>query len=288
MNTKLIDTFITVAQYDSINSAAEALFISPPALQQQLNRLEKEIGFRLFDRGPGGIRLTAAGAVFLDGLTKIRSDMETLISRCAQIASAARSLSIGAIQGLQPDLFPRISGPFYLKHPGVILKPVMESEDRLFEELDCGALDAIEYYDCPRARACGRHFEELLREGRDCLMSPNHPLANRAELTLEDLRGQHIIVFRFDRIPGFREYVSENYPDIRLSEDPRIVDFYAMVRTFEDGHIGLLPPHVRSQFQPLKTVPLRMDLKWPLGLVYREPCGPLLRQFIETAREVFS
>ena len=45
MNTKNFETFIAVSKYNSFNAAAEALFISPPALQQQLNRLEEEIGF---------------------------------------------------------------------------------------------------------------------------------------------------------------------------------------------------------------------------------------------------
>ena len=44
MNTKNLDTFITVTKYNSINAAADALFISSPALQQQINRLETEIG----------------------------------------------------------------------------------------------------------------------------------------------------------------------------------------------------------------------------------------------------
>ena len=59
MNTKNLDTFISVSKYASINAAAEALFISPPALQQQLNRLENEIGFRLLDRNPGGMSSTS-------------------------------------------------------------------------------------------------------------------------------------------------------------------------------------------------------------------------------------
>ncbi len=64
MNTKNLDTFIAVSKYASINAAAEALFISPPALQQQLNRRENEIGFRLLDRNPGGIRLTPPERLF--------------------------------------------------------------------------------------------------------------------------------------------------------------------------------------------------------------------------------
>ena len=287
MNTKNVETFIALSQYNSFNAAAEALFLSPPALQQQINRLETEIGFRLFERSVSGIRLTPAGETFLDGVLKIRSDIDLLLTRCRETDSINNCIRIGAIVGLQPDLFPRLSGPFFQKYPDVIQKPVMEPEDQLLNDLDRGALDVIEYYDCPRAHAAGRIFVPLIVEGRDAMMSPNHPLASRKSLTLEDLRGQHIIVYRFERLPGLREFIGRNYPDIRISEDPRMMDFYTMVRTFEDGHIGLLPTHVGRQFMPLRTVPLKMGLTWASGLVYREPSSPILRNFINVAREVF-
>lgn len=287
MNTKNLETFVALSQYNSFNAAAEALFLSPPALQQQINRLETEIGFRLFERSVSGIRLTPAGETFLDGVLKIRSDIDLLLTRCRETNSINNCIRIGAIVGLQPDLFPRLSGPFFQKYPDVIQKPVMEPEDQLLNDLDRGALDVIEYYDCPRAHAAGRIFVPLIVEGRDAMMSPNHPLASRKSLTLEDLRGQHIIVYRFERLPGLREFIGRNYPDIRISEDPRMMDFYTMVRTFEDGHIGLLPTHVGRQFMPLRTVPLKMGLTWASGLVYREPSSPILRNFINVAREVF-
>ena len=288
MNTKNLDTFITLTKYNSINAAADALFISSPALQQQINRLESEIGFKLFERGSAGIRLTPAGETFLDGVIKLKSDTESLLARCRETDSLNKSLRVGAILGLQPDLFPRVSGPFYQKYPHIVQKPVMESEEQLFSDLDRGALDVIEYFDCPRAHAAGRNFEQLFREGRDCMMSPNHPLASRETLTLDDLAGQHIIVYRFDRLPGLREYVEKWYPDIRISEDPRVMDLYTVVRSFEDGHIGLVPPHVGSQFHPLRTIPLKMDMSWPIGLVYREPRSAVVSQFIEVAKQVFS
>ena len=288
MNTKNLDTFITTSKFGSINAAANALFISPPALQQQINRLETEIGFRLFERKASGIHLTPAGEIFLDGLLRLRSDTEQLLTRCREADSQNKCLRVGAILGLQPDLFPRISGPFFQKYPDVIQKPVMESEDQLFTDLDRGALDVIEYFDSPRAHVSGRHFEPLFREGRDALMSPGHPLAARKELTLDDLVGQHIIVYRFERLPGLREYIEERYPGIRISEDPRVMDFYTMLRTFEDGHIGLVPTHVGSQFQPLKAVPLKMELSWPVGVVYREPRTQIVEQFLEVAKQVFA
>ena len=287
MNTRNLDTFIAVSEHNSFNAAAEALFLSPPALQQQDSRLEADIGYKRCDRRVSGIRLTPAGETFLDGVLKLRSDMDLLLTRCRETDSLSNCIRIGAIIGMQPDLFPRLSGPFFQQYPDIIQKPVMESEDQLFIDLDRGALDVIEYYDCPRAHTAGRTFVPLIREGRDAMMSPNHPLASRASLTLDDLAGQHIIVYRFERLPGLREYIEQNYPQIRISEDPRIMDFYSMLRTFEDGHIGLLPPHVGRQFAPLRTVPLEMDLAWTTGLVYREPASPILRDFIRVAQQVF-
>ena len=79
----------------------------------------------------------------------------------------------------------------------------------------------------------------------------------------------------------------QHYPDIRISEDPRIMDSYTLIRSFEDGHIGLVPPHVGKQFLPLTTVPLKMDMSWPVGFVYREPRSVVLNQFIEVAKQVF-
>ena len=287
MNSRNLDAFIAAAEHSSITAAAESMFISSPALQQQLNRLEKEVGFKLLDRGRNGISLTAAGAAFLAGVKRIRGETEALLTHCREIESSSSRLRVGAILGLKPDLYPRISGPFRRAYPHVIQEPVMENEDQLFAELDSGALDAIEYYECPKAHAAGRSFLPLIWEGRDCLMAANHPLADRKELTLDDLRGQQLTVYRFERIPGFREYVEQRYPDIIVSEAPRMVDFYTLVRSFEDHHVSLVPPHCEAQFQPLTAVPLKLDMRWPVGLVYREPASPALLHFFEVARRIF-
>ena len=107
MNTKNLDTFITVTKYNSINAAADALFISSPALQQQINRLEADVGFKLFERSASGIRLTAAGQTFLDGIIRLRSDMESLLTRCRETASLSSCLRV-----CSPIFFPGSAVPF--------------------------------------------------------------------------------------------------------------------------------------------------------------------------------
>ncbi|MGB4092234.1 MAG: LysR family transcriptional regulator [Ruminococcus flavefaciens] len=56
-----LDTFIVVADSGSFNKAAEALFISPPAVIKQINLSEDSLGVRLFTRTHRGLQLTKAG-----------------------------------------------------------------------------------------------------------------------------------------------------------------------------------------------------------------------------------
>src|SRR5579875_2371915 len=57
--------FREVANQASFRRAAEALYITQPAVTQQIKALEEELGSRLFDRNGGKVRLTAAGEVLL-------------------------------------------------------------------------------------------------------------------------------------------------------------------------------------------------------------------------------
>ena len=56
-----LETFIVVADQGSFNKAADALYITPPAVTKQINILEKELGLQLFIRTHRGLVLTEAG-----------------------------------------------------------------------------------------------------------------------------------------------------------------------------------------------------------------------------------
>ena len=71
--------FKTVAEMGKISEAAQALFISAPALSTSVSRLEKELGMQLFDRTNNRIILNQQGQIFLRYVNQIFSDLE-----CAQ------------------------------------------------------------------------------------------------------------------------------------------------------------------------------------------------------------
>lgn len=71
MTLQQMQYVISIAEYGSINKAAEALFVSQPSLTASLQSLEKEIGFAVFNRNGKGVTLTDEGSVLMPYLLKV-------------------------------------------------------------------------------------------------------------------------------------------------------------------------------------------------------------------------
>lgn len=71
MDTRILEYFIEIANENSLSGAAKKLYISQPALSQQLKKLESQIGTPLFERNGNSIALTDAGKIFLNGAQSI-------------------------------------------------------------------------------------------------------------------------------------------------------------------------------------------------------------------------
>ena len=65
MQLAQVEGFLEVARRQNISRAAEALFITQPALTARLRSLEAEVGSPLFRRGRRGMALTDAGRAFM-------------------------------------------------------------------------------------------------------------------------------------------------------------------------------------------------------------------------------
>src|SRR5215471_9173014 len=96
MELRHLRYFVAAGEEQHFGRAAARLHLAQPALSRQIQDLEKEIGFLLFDRLPRGVQLSAAGKLFLNDARRILQDVEEATRRAERIASGkAGTLRIG-------------------------------------------------------------------------------------------------------------------------------------------------------------------------------------------------
>lgn len=143
MELRHLRYFIAVAEHESVRVAAQSIHVTQPALSRQLQDLEEELGIALFDRTPRGLKLTAAGSVFLDGARRTLAAVHSA-KRLAQQTAAGQEghLRIGFIEnagwdGLVPDTFNRLQA----EAPRLDIELVPLNTMVQVRELQAGSLD---------------------------------------------------------------------------------------------------------------------------------------------------
>jgi DNA-binding transcriptional LysR family regulator len=96
--------FARVAETLHFGKAAESEFVTQSVVSAQIASLEKELGFRLFDRTSHRVTLTAAGAAFL-------VDVEQTLNGLGQAVSQARNIALGPRRRLRVGVFGEGAGP---------------------------------------------------------------------------------------------------------------------------------------------------------------------------------
>jgi DNA-binding transcriptional LysR family regulator len=113
MSDRRIQVFHAVAKHLSFTKAAEALFMTQPAVTFQIRQLEEEFNTRLFDRRRGRVTLTAAGAIALEyseGIVALSAELKT---RMKELGGAIGGpLLVGASTTLADFLLPQIIADF--------------------------------------------------------------------------------------------------------------------------------------------------------------------------------
>jgi DNA-binding transcriptional LysR family regulator len=122
MNHNHLAMFHAVAEAGSFTKAAERLYISQPALSQQVGQLESTLGVKLFDRLPRGVRLTHAGQILANHAARMEALDQQAQRQIRELRGLARGrLTIGASQTIGVYLMPEILGRFRRVHPQIDL-----------------------------------------------------------------------------------------------------------------------------------------------------------------------
>ncbi len=184
-----------IAETSSFSRAAERCQVAQPSLSQQVLKLEKDLGAKLFDRLGRSVRLTEAGRAFLPHARSILTQMETARSSVADKCADVRgSVAIGVIPTIAPYLMPRYTTTFAKKYPEAKLRIVEETTPVLVEGLRDLSID-LAILALP-LRHKDLEVSPLRTEPLFAVLPIDHPRAAAKSLALKDLRGESFVMLR--------------------------------------------------------------------------------------------
>lgn len=125
MDTKQIEYIIKIAEENNITRAAEKLFITQSALNQQLLKLEQELGTQLFHRSRTNWGLTETGKIYLEGAKAIMNIKKETYNRIYDVSEAKKGkLTIGLTPGRGLNMFTDIYPKLHQRFPHLEIFPI--------------------------------------------------------------------------------------------------------------------------------------------------------------------
>src|SRR5215218_5406276 len=168
---RLLSVLREVALRGSFSAAAEALDYTQPAVSQQIARLERQVGVKLIEREPRGIRLTAAGDVLVRHTERILAQIAAAEAELGEVAEQARGrMRVAAFATAAGTLVPRAVAAFRRGD----LEIALTEEGGFAGDTDTSGLDV----------------EHLLDDHMWVSLPGDHPLATRRAIELADLRDE--------------------------------------------------------------------------------------------------
>ncbi|HTQ77276.1 MAG TPA: LysR family transcriptional regulator [Burkholderiales bacterium] len=292
MADRRLQVFHAVAKHLSFTKAAEALFMTQPAVTFQIRQLEEHFNTRLFDRSHGRITLTAAGALALEYAEQILTLSSELDTRLKEISGQVGGpLLIGASMTIAEFLLPQVLGEFKARHPAVLPRLFVANSEavqaRIAERsLDLGFIEGESHLASLVTDVCCT--DEL-----QVVCSPSHPLAALREIAPSVLT-EHAYVSR-EPGSGTREVIDSYLQKAGVAPDSLQV-------VMELGSLEALKGLVatglgytimsrataakETQLGQLALVPLKPRLTRELSVVYPKERfhSRLVNEFVQFAK----
>lgn len=195
MDLRRIRHFTILAEILNFSRAAERLHMAQPALSVSIQKLETELGTKLFERTSMGVTLTASGAASLLEARRMLYHGEQMKRAASDVAEGTGGrLRIGfvgsAIQRLIPELIP----VFRSRYPAVELVLREGTSNRIMEMLSEEALD-IGIVRTPLLQATTATLITLQRDRFMAAVPLTHRLAHQQRVSLTTLRDEAFVMY---------------------------------------------------------------------------------------------
>ncbi|HWZ70527.1 MAG TPA: LysR family transcriptional regulator [Casimicrobiaceae bacterium] len=288
MELRHLRYFVAVGREQHYGRAARTLHVAQPALSRQIQDLEEELGFKLFERLSRGVKLSEAGKLFLEDAQRILQEISEASVRAGRVASGrSGTLRVGFTEnaswrGVVPESFRR----FREQQPAAELQLQPAASLEQLEAIRSGRLDAGFVNFMPKSDA---ELDQLpVARQRVELAAPKaHPLTKLKKLSLRDLVDAPFVWFPRWPSPAFYDRLMHECYRGGL-KSPRIVQEglnEATILSLVSTGLGVGWVLGSARWRCPETVVILpvVDLNMPLTLALawrRDNASPLLANFI--------
>lgn len=248
LNVNRLRMLREVAARGTIAAAAEALFMTPSAVSQQMGVLEREAGVEVLERVGRGVRLTDAGRMLARSTERILAELERAE---AELATASQGL-IGRVRvSAFPTAARAILVPALVElraaHPNLRVSMIDLEPEEALPALKARALDVVVTYEwdlLPSLRDPGIEREKLLTERVYLALPANHRLTVTGEpVSVADLRDEEWIVGRDSTSMLDLVAAATRRAGYEPRTDFHSMDFEVILAAVEAGlGVALVPP----------------------------------------------
>ncbi|MCC6614228.1 MAG: LysR family transcriptional regulator [Anaerolineae bacterium] len=201
MELRQVQYFVEVARRLSFTNAAEELGVAQPALSQQIRGLERELGVTLLDRTSRRVALTDAGGVFLRRAEQLMADAHRARLEMREFSGLAQGkVTIGVVPNLGTVWLAQLLSAFHKRYPGIEIILAEDTTMDLLNALNGGQLDLALLHDSSEGMPERITTYPLFSEELVLGVSPDHPLALRSKVSLNELRDESWIMIKMGSI----------------------------------------------------------------------------------------
>jgi DNA-binding transcriptional LysR family regulator len=260
MEMSQLEFFLKVIEEGSFSKAADSVGRTQPAVSIAVRRLEEEVGAPLFDRSQKTPTLTEAGEIIHDYAQRILTLRDQARGSITELRTLQRGrVRVGANESTSLYLLPQIILSYRESHPQVKVEIYRQVSERLPREVLERNVDfallAFEPVDRDLESFC------VLKDDLVLILNPEHRLAGRASVTVEELGGEPFLAHNVRTASRNKviEVFAEHHTPLNITLELATVE---TIKRFVQLNIGLaFVPHmcVREELErgTLATVPVK-------------------------------
>lgn len=199
MDTSTLHAFIKLAEIGHMTRAAAELHLTQPAVSAKLQRLEEDLGQRLFDRTSKGMVLTDAGELWLAHVTEALGALEAGQRALEALSGMQRGeLAIGGGATATTYLLPPILGEFHARYPDIRLFVREQGSQSVLEAILSGELDlgvVTLPVELSAAKMSKLAIEAWIEDELQLLVPGDHELAQQRAFDWSELESEPLVLF---------------------------------------------------------------------------------------------